>query len=153
MYHLKQPTYDAPLVENHLRNSFSMGDHAFENRFLLAQYLFLRGDVVEAASVFDQINSKAPDNFRRTGMREDNVITARLERISGIVETMKDRFLFIRAGSYPESIFAHHSEIDPDLLDDLSVGTDVNFNVRFNRAGPIAVGMKKGRSSPTSEQP
>ena len=145
MYHLKQPTYDATLVENHLRNSFSMGDHAFENRFVLVQYLFLRGNVVEAASIFDHINNKAPDNFRHTGMREDNVITARLDRISGIVETMKDRFLFIRSASYPESIFGHHSEIDPDLLEELGVGTDVNFKVRFNRAGPIAVDMSKGR--------
>jgi cold shock CspA family protein len=100
--------------------------------------------------VFDQINSKAPDNFRRTGMREDNVITGRLERISGIIEATRDRFLFIRSGSYPESIFAHHSEIDPDLLEGLGVGTDVNFKVRFNRAGPMAVDMKKGRFLPPS---
>jgi cold shock CspA family protein len=59
--------------------------------------------------------------------------------------------LFIRSGSYPESIFAHHSGIDPGLLEELFIGADVNFKVRFNRAGPIAVDMEKGRQS-TSKQ-
>jgi cold shock CspA family protein len=146
MHHLRQPEFDAALVENHLRSSFSMGDHNFENRFVLAQYLFLRVNVVDAAELFAQINSKAPESFRKVGMRDDNAITKRLPRISGAVETMKDRFLFIRSGSYPESIFVHHSQITPSVLDELNHGTAVNFRVRFNRAGPIAHDLQLGRT-------
>ncbi|WP_167771685.1 cold shock domain-containing protein [Bradyrhizobium niftali] len=95
--------------------------------------------------MFDQINTKAPENFRRFGMREDNAITERLPRFAGSVEVTKERFTFVRSGSYPESIFAHHSAIAPAVLDQLEVGSDVNFRVRFNRAGPVAIDMQLGR--------
>jgi cold shock CspA family protein len=58
-----------------------------------------------------------------------------------------DQFLptFIRSGAYPNSIFAHNSTVDPDLMSDLSIGRDINFRIRFNRAGAVALNIKVGR--------
>lgn len=87
------------------------------------------------------------ESFRRSGMREDNLITERLSRFAGAVETMKERFIFVRSGSYPDNIFAHHSGIAPAVLDQLDIGSDVNFRVRFNRAGPVATDVQLGRQT------
>ena len=144
-HNLRQQQYDHALVEQHLRSSFSIGDNNYEARYILAEYLFLIGKVVPAAELFDFIDSNAPENFRRMAPRKESLITSRLPRYSGLVESLKARFLFIRSGIYPRSIFAHHSYIDDDVLGDLSVGRDVNFRIRFNRAGPTAVDVQLGR--------
>jgi cold shock CspA family protein len=133
-------------VENHLKKSFSSEDQNFEERYIYAQYLFLKGDVEGSANLFDLINRRAPENFRRTAPSKDGVITARLPRYSGTIESMKERFLFIRSGCYPRSIFAHYSHIEAEILDSLSIGQEVNFFIRFNRAGATAEDIKPGAS-------
>ena len=145
LHYLRQDQYDIALVEQHLRNSFSVGDNNFEARYMLAEYLFFIGKVVPAADLFDTVDAQAPDNFRRLAPRKESLITSRLPRYSGVVELLKSRFLFIRGGFYPRSIFAHHSYIETDILSDLSFGRDVNFRIRFNRAGPTAVDLQLGR--------
>jgi hypothetical protein len=39
-----------------------------------------------------------------------------------MVESIKEKFLFIQSGAYPRHIFAHYSYIDPDILEFLSIG-------------------------------
>jgi len=146
LHYLRQPNFDADLVEQHLRNSFSAGDQNFEERYVLAEFLFYRGQPQKAAELFDYINAKAPPGFRRVAPRKESAVTALLRRYSGTVEGMRPQFLFIRTGSYPNSVFAHNSLIDLDVLSELSVGTDVNFRIRFNRTGPCAIDLKLGRS-------
>jgi hypothetical protein len=145
VHNLRQEQYDLALVEQHLRSSFSIGDNNYEARYMLAEYLFLIGKVVQAAELFDSIDNNAPENFRRVAPRTESLITSRLPRYSGVVESLKARFLFIRSGIYPRSIFAHHSYVDNDILGDLSFGRDVNFRIRFNRAGPTAIDLQLGR--------
>ena len=99
-----------------------------------------------AASGFDQIDRRAPENFRRTVPRKETVITARLPQYSGMIESIKEKFLFIRSGSYPRRIFAHSNYIDPDILEFLSIGQEVYFNMRFNRQGPTAVDVRSARN-------
>ena len=146
IHYLHQPDYDQSAVENHLRQSFSSEDHNFEERYILAQFLFLKGDVDGSAALFDLIDRRAPDNFRRTAPRKETAVTSRLPPYSGMVESMKEKFLFIRSGSYPRHIFAHYSYIDPDILEALSIGQEVNFRMRFNRQGPIAVDVRSARN-------
>jgi cold shock CspA family protein len=55
---------------------------------------------------------------------------------------MREKFLFIRSGSYPRHIFVHYSFIDLDILESLSIGQEVNFRMRFNRQGAIAADIK-----------
>jgi tetratricopeptide (TPR) repeat protein len=142
LHHLQEPDYDPSLVENHLRKSFSSEDQNFEERYILAQYLFLKGDVEASVALFDLIDRRAPDNFRRAAPRNETFITSRLPRYTGTIESMRQKFLFIRSGSYPRSIFAHYSNIDPDFLEGLTIGDEAEFRIRFNRAGPTAVYVK-----------
>jgi len=113
---------------------------------MLAQFLFLKGDIDAAATLFDLIDRRAPENFRRTAPRKETVITARLPEYSGMIESIREKFLFIRSGSYPRRIFAHYKYIDADILEFLSIGQEVNFLLRFNRQGPTAVNVRSARS-------
>ena len=37
-----------------------------------------------------------------------------------MIEGMKPKFFFIRSAAYPNSIFAHNSTVDPEILSELS---------------------------------
>jgi cold shock CspA family protein len=146
IHYLQQPDFDQAAVENHLRKSFSSEDHNFEERYMLAQFLFLKGDVEGSAALFDLIDRRAPESFRRAAPSKETVITSCLPRYSGMVESMKEKFLFIRSGSYPRHILAHYWSIDPDVLESLSIGQEVNFRMRFNRQGATAADIRSARS-------
>jgi hypothetical protein len=145
IHYLRQPTYEMELVADHLRRSFSAEDQNFEERFNLAQFLFLSGNTPAAVEMFDLIANRAPPSFRKMTPREENLFTEKLPRYSGVVENVRERYIFIRSSYYPRSIFAHRSSSDPDIMDDLSIGQDVNFRIRFNRAGATAVDVQFGR--------
>ena len=147
LHYLRLGNFEPDLVEQHLRNSFSVGDQNFEKRYVLAEFLFFRNRPEKAAELFDMINDKAPPSFRRVAHRKDDVITSLLGRYSGTIGSMKASFFFIRSGVYPSNVFAHNSTLDPDVRSELSVGSSVNFKMRFNRAGPVAVDIKLGRSN------
>lgn len=49
--------------------------------------------------------------------------------------------------AYPRDIFAHRSMSDADVFDELMIGDEVNFRIRFNRQGPTAVDMQMGRTA------
>ena len=136
--------YDLSEVENHLARSYSAEDQNFEDRYLMGQLLFAHGDVEKARMLFDTIDERAPEAFRHKAPREDSLISTRLPRYSGTIGDIKNTFLFIRSGAYSKDIFAHDNDIDPLVLGDLSIGSEVNFRIRFNRAGPVAVDVKSG---------
>ena len=146
LHYLSQNDYDASAVEHHLRKSFSSEDHNFEERYMLAQFLFLRGDVSGAVALFEIISRRAPSSFRRTVPQKDNAVTKRLPRYTGSIEALNGHFFFIRSGIYPNSIFGHHSSSEPEVSEQLSIGQEVNFRIRFNRAGPAAVDVRAGRN-------
>lgn len=146
MHYLARGEFEAAIVEDHLRRSFSAEDHNFEARFNLAQFLFLQGEIKAADQLFGDIDKRAPEGFRRITPSRDNIFTARLPRYTGTVESLKERFLFIKSPQYMRDIFAHRSSSNPDVFDELAIGQEVNFKVRFNRQGPMAIDLQPGRS-------
>lgn len=145
-HYVEQETYDPATVEDHFRRSFSAEDQNFEDRYNLAQFLFLKGDVERAVELFEHINRKAPESFRRVTPSKDNVFTRNLPRYLGSVFAVKERFLFIKCPQYPRDIFGHRSNSDADVYDELSIGQEVNFRIRFNRSGPMAIDIQAGRA-------
>ncbi|KZY94154.1 hypothetical protein A3745_11925 [Erythrobacter sp. HI0074] len=133
---------DIGLVIDHAMRSFSAEDQNFEARFWLAQLLFLKGDKSGAQDLFAAIDEKAPTFFRPQAPVDDNVITSRLPRYSGTVASVKERFFFIRTGSYGRDLFSHMSDLDPAVEVDLREGQFVDFRVRFNRQGPVAIDVR-----------
>lgn len=125
----------------HFRSSFSAGDHNFEARYLLAEYLFFNGQATESKKLFEEIDAKAPDHFRKTAPTSGDPITERLSEYAGTISDKKDRYFFIRFGGYPSSVFAHMSALVDLSFDEIEVGTPVQFHLRFNRRGPVAVSV------------
>jgi hypothetical protein len=105
----------------------------------------LKGDVQAAVELFDLINRRAPQGFRKITPSKDNIFTSKLHRHAGSVESMKENFLFIKCSVYPKNIFSHRSSSDPDIFDEFSIGQEINFRVRFNRAGPMGIDIRPGR--------
>jgi tetratricopeptide (TPR) repeat protein len=103
LHYLRQAQFDPSVVEQHLRGSFSVGDHNFEERFVLAEFFFYRGQMKDAADLFDFINEKAPESFRKVAPRRESVVTVLLGRYSGMIESMKAKFFFVRSAVYPNS--------------------------------------------------
>jgi cold shock CspA family protein len=143
---LSRPDADLSLIGEHLRRSFSAGDRNFEARFNLAQLLFLAGDVPNSRALFEEIDKSAPDSFRRATPARDNLFTKRMSEVTGSVQTVKGNFLFIRSAAYPADIFAHRNLSNYDDFDDLEIGQEVSFRIRFNRTGPTAVSVVPARS-------
>lgn len=131
-----------PEVEFHLKSSFSVEDHNFEGRFLLAELYFLLGKIEECVALFGEIDSKAPDNFRPRPPKFDDAVTRQIERRNGKVERRQERIFFIRTAGYPSLVFSHHSSLVGLDYDKLTAGQEVSFKVRFNRKGPVAVDVK-----------
>ncbi|WBU61183.1 SIR2 family protein [Paracoccus albus] len=125
----------------HFRSSFSPGDHNFEARYFLAEYLFFNGQATESKKLFEEIDSKAPDNFRKMAPSSGDPITERLSEFAGTISDKKDRYFFIQFGGYPSSVFAHMSALVDQSFDEIEVGTPVQFHLRFNRRGPVAVSV------------
>ena len=108
LHYLRQPNFDADLVEQHLRNSFSAGDANYEERYVLGEFLFYRGQPQRASELFDYINTKAPPNFRKVAPRKESAITSLLGRYSGTVDGMKPQFFFVRSNSVQISSSIHY---------------------------------------------
>ena len=132
---------DSSKIEYHFKSSFGPGDHNFGARYYFAEFLFLSGRVQECKELFEEIDAKAPESFRKSGPASDDVITGRLKKIAGAVEAVKNRYFFIRCGGYPAPIFAHISSLVDVTFDELRVGMTVMFRVRFNRRGPVATSV------------
>ncbi|WP_187335781.1 SIR2 family NAD-dependent protein deacylase [Novosphingopyxis iocasae] len=140
-------TPDLGVIEDHLRRSFSRGDRNYENRFDLAQLLFFSGQIPACEVMFAEIDHGAPEDFRRSTPRTENVFTRRLNRYSGRITSIKPGYAFLRSSAYLIDIFGHRSMSDADTFDDLMIGDEINFRIRFNRQGPTAVDMRLGRAA------
>jgi tetratricopeptide (TPR) repeat protein len=128
-------------VIHHLESSVQTSDSNFEARFTLAQFLFATGDVDRAVDLFSDIDKRAPKEFRRFAPKVDNNITALLPTYRGTVESTRGNNLFIRSAAYPNRIFAHRSALEDEEADEMEVGQQVFFRLRFNRLGPVAVSL------------
>lgn len=134
----KTPT-DLVGADRHLRDSFQHSDQNFEARHMLAQLMFVRGDIGPATDLFADINRRAPKEFRKLAPRFDNAITASMPDYTGSIETMREGFCFLRSGAFPANVYAHRTAFQNEEMDDLQVGQEVRFRARFNRQGPVAV--------------
>ena len=129
-------------VEFHLKSSYSVGDNNYDSRFYYAEYLFWVGRTNDSQDLFDEIDRSAQPSYRTVTSRGDDAITTRIAQFAGVVDTRKERFFFIRSGSFSKAAFAHYSSLEEATYDQLEVGRAVVFKLRFNRRGPVAVSVK-----------
>jgi tetratricopeptide (TPR) repeat protein len=147
MHLLSGDTDDVKRAGEHLARSYAKGDHNHEARHLHAQYLFLTGDVKGASDLFAAIDVAAPKGFRPHASRQESPISGRLDRVSGRIIKKGGSFAFIRSLAYVDDIYAPEYLTDGGVWDELQANNEVNFRVRFNRAGPVAIDLRMGRVS------
>lgn len=133
--------WDKQAITRHLGASFHVNDGNFEERYMLAQFLFATGEFERAQELFGEIERRAPAEFRRFAPRGDNAVTASLGVYNGTVESAHPGYFFLRAGMYPSRIFAHRSAFEETEVDEIEPGNRVFFRLRFNRRGPVAVSV------------
>jgi len=133
--------WDRQGVIHHLSASFQVNDSAFEERYILARFFFAIGEIERAVEMFAEIDRRAPKDFRRFAPKKDNELTARLENYSGTVDAAQAGYFFLRSGAYPKRIFAHRSAFEETEVDEIEIGQQVFFRLRFNRQGPVAVSV------------
>jgi Tetratricopeptide repeat len=138
-YLLRKSPPEFSAAEGHLRASFAVGDHNFESRFALAELLFAQGQVDKAVVSLDDINRRAPPAFRRFAPRNDSAVSELLPGYEGVIEEIREGFCFIRSGAYPNKIYAQNSAFTEIERDDIEIGREVDFRIRFNRKGAVAV--------------
>ena len=135
--------WDQPAILRHLGSSFSVNDLAFEERYVMGQFLFATGDIDRAKEIFSEIDRRAPREFRRIPPKRDNTITERLGVYHGAVQSVHVGYFFLRSGAYADNIFAHRSAFEEAEADDIEFGNQVFFRLRFNRRGPVAVSVHR----------
>ena len=91
--------------------------------------------------MFAEIDRRAPRDFRRFPPKKDNELTARLEVYSGSIDVAQAGYFFLRSGAYPKRIFAHRSAFEETEVDEIEIGQQVFFRMRFNRRSPVAVSV------------
>jgi tetratricopeptide (TPR) repeat protein len=133
--------WDNQAITRHLGASFQVNDGNFEERYMLAQFLFATGELERTQERFGEIDRRAPADFRRFPPRRDNAITASLATYEGAVESALPGYFFLRSGIYPNRIFAHRSAFEEAEVDEIEIGNHVFFRLRFNRRGPVAVSV------------
>lgn len=132
-------------IGGHLVKSYGKGDQNFESRHLHAQFLFMTGEQKEAMDLFSEIDRRAPEDWRAGIPQSHSPVSALLARFDGIVQKKDLGYLFVKSPGYLRDIYGRQDQASPDDWDNLSVGMEMNFSIRFNRSGPVAVQMKLGR--------
>lgn len=133
----------SPEIEFHFKSSFGAGDNNYDARYSYAVYLFWYGKAAESKDLFEEIDRRAPLNFRTTTPKSDDSMTLKLSEYRGFVEGKKDQYFFIRFGGYPTAIFAYWRSLQTKDYDVLNEGEELLFRIRFNRKGPVAIGAKR----------
>lgn len=132
----------SPEMEFHFRSSFAAGDHNFDGRFFYAEYLFWSGKIDECKDLFAEIDRLAPEQYRKVAPSSDDILTKKLGNYRGDIESVSERYFFIRFGVYPKSIFSYWKSLQNMQYDSLERGAQVGFKLRFNRKGPIGVDVQ-----------
>jgi tetratricopeptide (TPR) repeat protein len=133
--------WDKPAITHHLSSSFQVNDANFEERHILGQFFFATGSTNRATEMFSEIDKRAQEDFRKFAPKTDNVLTEKLPVYQGTIESARDGYFFLRSGVYPDRIFAHRSAFEESEVDDVEVGQQIYFRLRFNRRGPVAVSV------------
>ena len=129
-------------IQQHFMRSYAPNDQRFEARHLHAQYLYLIGKSAESKELFSEIDRTAPSSFRRRAEKSDSMVSRQLRRYQGTLVTIKATMAFIRCPAYPSDIFAHANDTQQEVWRTLRTGDGISFQVRFNRAGPVALDIK-----------
>lgn len=115
----------------HLHRSFSPGDSNFEAQLLYGRQLFLSGEVPESKKIYRDLGGArmSPEARNRIRYRDKRIL-------QGTVSKLEFSYLLIRRDGESDQIFAHRSNIDETVWNQLNRDTRVTFRLGFSMRGP-----------------
>ena len=124
--------------------SYHSSDRNYVARYEHAQYLLLIGDGDRSTEVFDEVNQIAPPDYHpRSGVKTSTISTL-IGRVNGRVLTREESYAFLKLQIYPRNIYTNISNSDVEQWSKLRYQANVNFEVGFNRCGPVGIDVRTG---------
>ncbi|MAW82533.1 MAG: hypothetical protein CMI63_20045 [Parvularcula sp.] len=130
-------------AETHAARSYSIGDSNFFARHLHGQIQLGLGRAIEARKTFQAVEEKADSQFLKRVTTEHTQVSALIPPTNGFIERKLDNYAFVKASIYHDDIFCPAALSDEENWDELRVGDNIGFEIRFARRGPIGVRLKK----------
>lgn len=129
-------------ISHYYRRSFTKGDTRYDSQFWYARSLFLKGDKVEAATMFEELGEVriAPKvkNAANGMILKDN---GKIKSFNGKVERLESNYAFVKREKYGDDIFMYRDSSIKDWID-FRVNSRLEFNISFNYKGPIIINPK-----------
>jgi tetratricopeptide (TPR) repeat protein len=139
---LKNGSTELNIIENHLQKSFDKADNNHAARHLYAQFLYAFIDKNKAVELFKEVDLHATEDFIPRKPDVHSLISKRLDRVKGKVVNKTETYLFAEAPNHPAAIFSFEGDSDFSEWNTLDVGSYIEFDLFFNRKGPVAANIK-----------
>jgi tetratricopeptide (TPR) repeat protein len=139
LYMRKPDENTSDLILDHLRRSFTTGDHNYEAQFWYARQAFVMGRYDEATKMFAALRSAPVSSREKNQIRGTVVDGAGRSRVfTGEIANVEPNYLFIRSADFPDNVFAHRSVARDFDWDYLKRGINIAFTVGFSMRGVAA---------------
>lgn len=133
---------DGPLILDHLKRSFTLGDTYFEAQFWFARELFLQSKFPESKTAFAEIHERSPGRFRTSFSAPALKPNGAQIVYEGKVERLEEGYAFIRVAQFPTALFASRSDSSHDEWEKLNSGGAVLSSLAFSRRGARAINVR-----------
>lgn len=137
---LKQDSKN-PLVIDHLRRGFTVGDDRYDAQFWYARELYIRSVYSDSRELFRIIHERAPREFRyrASAVIEENGIA---KVFVGKLERKEDNYCLISLDGVEYWLFCLRSETEASDWQRLMHGREVSFEIAFSRRGPLGINLQ-----------
>ncbi|SFG82395.1 Tetratricopeptide repeat-containing protein [Jannaschia rubra] len=120
-----------------LKASFVSGDREHWGRFVRAGHAYVTGDYGEAERLFDDLNQRAPDDFRpKLRPAHRWLLNASKDR-RGVIAKNFGAYFLITPTVGPDGLYTPSWATDDEDWESLGVRSQVRFDIGFNRRGPF----------------
>lgn len=130
-------------AEQHLKRSFVAGDREYFARFVCSAYTFARYRYDECFELIDDIQKRAPADFKPSFGSLESWLEPALQSRNGVVTKNFGSYMFIKIRDCPREIYAPSSRTTENAWDSVQVHSSVEFDVTFLRRGPVAISLRR----------
>jgi tetratricopeptide (TPR) repeat protein len=131
-----------PKAVDLLKASFVSGDREHWGRFLRAGHAYVTGEYGEAERLFDDLDQRAPVDFRPKLRPEHRWLSEAAKDKTGIIAQNFGAYFFVTPNVGPDRLYAPSWATDDDDWEALGVRSQVRFDIVFNRRGPFAKNIR-----------
>jgi tetratricopeptide (TPR) repeat protein len=130
-------------AEQHQKRSYVAGDREYYARYVSSAYAFARFRYDECFDLVDDIEKRAPADFKPSFSSLETWLGPAMEGRSGMVTKNFGSYMFVKVRDCPREVYAPSSRTPDNDWDSIRVHGSVVFNVSFSRKGPVAVALRR----------